>query len=60
MRVLGFSGGPGRFREVWEAGRNHFHLSWYLIVPLENPVQKIGILKGGGDSGSPPSPAFKI
>ena len=30
---LAFPGGPGGFREVREAGRNHFHLSWYLIVP---------------------------
>jgi len=22
--------GPGGFREFREAGRNHFHLSWYL------------------------------
>ena len=25
-----FFQGPGGFREVREAGRNHFHLSWYL------------------------------
>ena len=25
-----FPGDPGGFREVREAGRNHFHLSWYL------------------------------
>jgi len=24
------SRGPGGFRKVWEAGRNHLHLSWYL------------------------------
>ena len=33
LRFLAFSEGPGGFREVREAGRNHFHLSWYLIVP---------------------------
>ena len=31
--LLAFPQGPGGFREVREAGRNHFHLSWYLIVP---------------------------
>ena len=30
LRFLAFPGGPGGFREVREAGRNHFHLSWYL------------------------------
>ena len=29
-RFLAFSKGSGWFREVREAGRNHFHLSWYL------------------------------
>ena len=33
LRFLAFSQGPGGFREVWEAGRNHFHLSRYLLVP---------------------------
>ena len=33
LGFLAFSGGPGGFRELREAGRNHFHLSWYLIVP---------------------------
>ena len=32
-RFLAFPGGPGGFRELREAGRNHFHLSWYLSVP---------------------------
>ena len=32
-RVLAFSRGPGGFRELREAGRKHFHLSWYLLVP---------------------------
>ena len=31
--LLAFPGGPGGFRELREAGRNHFHLSWYLLVP---------------------------
>ena len=30
LRLLAFSRGPGGFRELREAGRNHFHLSWYL------------------------------
>ena len=33
LRFLAFSRGPGGFRELREAGRNHFHLSWYLLVP---------------------------
>ena len=33
LRFLAFSRGPGGFRELREAGRNHFHLSWYLFVP---------------------------
>ena len=33
LRLLAFSQGPGGFREVREAHRNHFHLSWYLLVP---------------------------
>ena len=28
LRFLAFSRGPGGFRELREAGRNHFHLSW--------------------------------
>ena len=32
-RFLAFSRGPGGFRELREAGRIHFHLSWYLLVP---------------------------
>ena len=30
LRFLALSRGPGGFRELREAGRNHFHLSWYL------------------------------
>ena len=33
LRFLALLGGPGGFRELREAGRNHFHLSWYLSVP---------------------------
>ena len=33
LRFLAFPEGPGGFRELREAGRNHFHLSWYLSVP---------------------------
>ena len=33
LRFLVFSQGPGGFRELREAGRNRFHLSWYLLVP---------------------------
>ena len=33
LRCLAFPGGPGGFRELREASRNHFHLSWYLLVP---------------------------
>ena len=28
LRFLAFYQGPGGFRELREAGRNHFHLSW--------------------------------
>ena len=31
--LLALPGGPGGFRELREASRNHFHLSWYLLVP---------------------------
>ena len=34
LRFFHFSEGPGGFREVREASRNHFHLSWYLLVAL--------------------------
>ena len=30
LRFLAFPEGPGGFRELRKAGRNHFHLSWYL------------------------------
>ena len=33
LRFSAFVEGPGGFREVREAGRNHFQLSWYLLVP---------------------------
>ena len=32
LRLLAFPGGPGGFRELREASRNHIHLSWYLLV----------------------------
>ena len=34
LRFLPFSQGPGGFRELREAYRKHFHLSWYLLVPV--------------------------
>ena len=34
LRFLAFVEGPGGFRELREAGRNHFHLSWYLSVAV--------------------------
>ena len=33
LRLLAFPEGPGVFRELREAGTNHFHLFCYLIVP---------------------------
>ena len=33
LRFSAFSRGYGGFRELREAGRKHFHLSWYLLVP---------------------------
>ena len=32
-RFLVYSRGPEGFRELREAGRNHFHISWYLLMP---------------------------
>ena len=32
-RCLAFARCPGGFRELREAGRNHFHLAGYLLVP---------------------------
>ena len=34
LRFLAFPQGPGGFRKVRGAGRNHFHLSWYLSVSV--------------------------
>ena len=40
-RFLAFPWGPGGFSELRGASRNHFHLSWYLIVPeITNYGQK--------------------
>ena len=33
LRFLVFPRNPGGFKELREADRNHFHLSWYLLVP---------------------------
>ena len=33
LKFLAVPRGPGGFGEVREAGRNHFHLSWYISVP---------------------------
>ena len=40
LRFLAFSGGPGGFRELREAGRNHFHLSWEPVKEInkDNPM----------------------
>ena len=51
LMFLAFLEGPGGFRELREAGRNHFHRSWYLLVPgnmsydrfsLNGPCQRGG------------------
>ena len=34
LRFSGFSRGYGGFRELREADRNHFHLSWYPVSTL--------------------------
>ena len=34
LRFLAFSRGSGGFRELREAGRKYFHLSWYLLVSV--------------------------
>ena len=44
---LAFSQGLGGFREVRQAGRNHFHLSWYLSNAV---VTSYGQIPGGGVS----------
>ena len=33
LTFFAFPVGPEGFRELREAGRNHVHLSWYLLVP---------------------------
>ena len=43
LRFLAFSGGPGGFRELREAGRNHFHLSWYLLVPVITSYERFSL-----------------
>ena len=45
-RFLAFSRGPGGFRELREAGRKHFHLSWYLSVSV---VTSYGQKRWGGE-----------
>ena len=34
LRCSAFSRGYGGFRELREAGRKHFHLSWYMSVSV--------------------------
>ena len=47
--LLAFSCGYGGFRELREAGRKHFHLSWYLIVPVVTSYsQKSSWVRGSG------------
>ena len=54
LRFLAFPEGPGGFRELREASRKHFHLSWYLLVPgvtsydqkVEEGTQDTDINKG--------------
>ena len=44
-QVFGFFRGPGGFRELREAYRNHFHLSWYLRVPrITSMAQNLGVI----------------
>ena len=40
LRFLALFGGPGGFRELREAGRNHFHLPWYLLVLITVGIYK--------------------
>ena len=54
LRFFVFLGGPGGFREVREAGRNHFHLSWYLLVPgsrVMTDSHSMGHAEGGSYAG---------
>ena len=39
-RFWAFSLGPGGFGELREAGRNHFHPSWYLSVSVVTSYHK--------------------
>ncbi len=39
LRFLAFPEGPGGFRKVRKADRNHFHRSWYLLVPGVHKIQ---------------------
>ena len=58
LRFLAFPQGPGGFREVQEAGRNHLHLSWYLSVSMVTSYDQkpwggtfsfvAGIIRGSG------------
>ena len=41
LRFLAFPGGPGGFRELREAGRNHFHLSWYLSDSVVAEINRL-------------------
>ena len=45
-RFSGFPRVPGGFRELREACRNHFHLSWYLFDDVETSY---GPKNWGGD-----------
>ena len=50
LRFLAFPQGPGGFRELREACRNHFHLSWYLLVPGDYELWPKTLLGGNGRS----------
>ena len=58
LRFLAFPDGPGGFRELREAGRNHFHLSWYLLVPGVTSHDQKTTIRGSG--WSPPLMGFYL
>ena len=61
LRFLAFVEGPGGFREVREAGRNHFHLSWYLSVAVVTSYdQKRRIRKFSNKKVSPLFPRISL
>ena len=43
--LIAFSRGPRGFRELLEADRNHFHLSWCLSARGDEYAEKLMVVK---------------